>query len=164
MENIKVKKVLISKQAEDSSNFQKCLEIAKNKDIKITVLEKGNRINIEKNIYFDILWPDSKNFVNENALNNNSIVCKFYYKNFSMIFTGDIEEIAERKILNQYNNYPEVWKSDILKVAHHGSKTSSIQDFIETVNPKVALIGVGKNNNFGHPSIEVINRLEKLRY
>ena len=164
MENIKVKNVLFSKQAEDSSNFQKCLEIAKEKKINLIILEKGNRINIEKKIHVDILWPEGKNFVNENALNNNSIVCKFYYKNFSMLFTGDIEEKAEINILNQYNNHTDILKSDVLKVAHHGSKTSSIQDFIETVNPKVALIGVGKNNNFGHPSIDVINRLEKLRH
>ena len=164
MENIKVKNVLFSKQAEDSINFQKCIEIAKKKKMNIIILEKGNRIKIENEIYLDILWPDSKNFVNENALNNNSIVCKFYYKKFSMIFTGDIEEKAEINILNQYKNHPEILKSEILKIAHHGSKTSSIQGFIEAVNPKVALIGVGKNNNFGHPSIDVINRLEKLRY
>ena len=164
MENIKVKNVLFSKQAENSINFQKCIEIAKEKKINLIILEKGNRIKIENEIYLDILWPDEKNFVNENAINNNSIVCKFYYKKFSMIFTGDIEEKAERNILNQYKNHSEILNSDILKIAHHGSKTSSIQDFIEVVNPKVALIGVGKNNNFGHPSIDVINRLEKLRY
>ena len=164
MENIKVKNVLFSKQAENSINFQKCIEIAKEKKINLIILEKGNRIKIENEIYLDILWPDEKNFVNENAINNNSIVCKFYYKKFSMIFTGDIEEKAERNILNQYKNHSEILNSDILKIAHHGSKTSSIQDFIEAVNPKVALIGVGKNNNFGHPSIDVINRLEKLRY
>ena len=161
MENIRVKNLLISKQVEDPTNFQKCIEIAKKKKINIIVLEGGNRINIERGIFFDVLWPDSKNIINENALNNNSIVCKFYYKKFSMLFTGDIEEIAERNILDQNIKHPEILKSDILKIAHHGSKTSSNQDFIEAVNPKVALIGVGKNNNFGHPSIDVINRLEK---
>ena len=164
MENMKVKNLLISKQVEDSINFQKCIEIAKEKKINLIILEKGNRIKIEDEIYLDILWPDSKSFIKENAINNNSIVCKFCYKKFAMLFTGDIEEIGERIILDQNKKHPEILESDILKIAHHGSKTSSIQDFIEAVNPKAALIGVGKNNTFGHPSSDVINRLEKLRY
>ena len=74
-----------------------------------------------------------------------------------MLFTGDIEEKAEREILRQNYNL----KSTILKVAHHGSKSSSIKEFIEAVNPRIALIGVGKNNKFGHPNEDVIERLEE---
>lgn len=115
---------------------------------------------VEKNVYIDILWP-SKNQILENPLNNNSIVCKLNYYNFSMLFTGDIEEVAEKRILNEVNN--DILKSDILKVAHHGSKTSSIEAFIKAVNPNIALIGVGENNKFGHPNKEVIKRLRKER-
>ena len=97
-------------------------------------------------------------------MNNNSIVCKLNYKNFSMLFTGDIEEIAEKQILQEYKNNVQLLKSTILKVAHHGSKTSSTQEFVEMVTPKIALIGVGKNNKFGHPNDGVIKRLENLRY
>lgn len=78
-----------------------------------------------------------------------------------MLLTGDIEEIAEKEILEEYKN-SNILKSTILKVAHHGSKTSSIQSFLEKVNPQIALIGVGKNNNFGHPDNSVIERLEKI--
>ena len=81
-----------------------------------------------------------------------------------MLFTGDIEEIAERKILNNYKSNLSVLKATVLKVGHHGSKTSSIQEFIEAVKPKIALIGVGENNKFAHPNDDVIERLEKLRY
>ena len=56
-----------------------------------------------------------------------------------------------------------ILNSDILKVAHHGSKTSSIYDFISKVNPQIALIGVGENNKFGHPNDQVIDRLENVR-
>lgn len=79
-----------------------------------------------------------------------------------MLFTGDIEEIAEKQILEEYEN-TNTLKSSILKVAHHGSKTSSIESFLEVVNPKIALIGVGKNNTFGHPNNYVIERLNNLR-
>lgn len=78
-----------------------------------------------------------------------------------MFFTGDIEQIAEKEILQEYQENENVLKTDILKVAHHGSKTSSTQGFVEVVSPKIALIGVGKNNKFGHPNEEVFNRLKE---
>ena len=76
-----------------------------------------------------------------------------------MLFTGDIEEIAEKAILSKYVNKQEVLNADILKVAHHGSKTSSIKEFINAVNPKYAVIGVGKDNKFGHPSEKTLETL-----
>ena len=79
-----------------------------------------------------------------------------------MLLTGDIEEIAEKQILEEYKN-SNILKSTILKVAHHGSKSSSTQSFLEKVQPKIALIGVGKDNTFGHPSEDVIERLINLR-
>ena len=108
-----------------------------------------------------ILWPEQKQ-IQENILNNNSIVCKLVYKNFSMLFTGDIEEVAEKQIIANYKN-SRILDSTVLKVAHHGSKTSSIQEFLEVVKPKIALIGVGDKNKFGHPNNEVIERLQNLR-
>ncbi len=120
----------------------------------------GDRLKIDKSSYIDILWPQ-KNLIHENVLNNNSIVCKLNYGNVSILFTGDIEKIAEEKIAKQYSQ--NLLNSTVLKVAHHGSKSSSIQDFISNVNPKIALIGVGQNNKFGHPNDKVIERLEGLR-
>lgn len=122
-------------------------------------MQSGQRINIDKNIYIDILWPATKQ-ISENPLNNNSIVCKLYYNNFNVLFTGDIEKIAEQEMLKKINN--NLLKSDVLKVAHHGSKTSSIQGFIGKVQPKIALIGVGQDNKFGHPNEDVIKRLESV--
>lgn len=81
-----------------------------------------------------------------------------------MLFTGDIEEIAEKEILNGYKDNLSLVKAMILKVPHHGSKTSSTQELLEAVNPDFALIGVGRNNTFGHPNDEVIDRLKSLRY
>ena len=79
-----------------------------------------------------------------------------------MLLTGDIEEIAERKILEEYKN-SNILKSTILKVAHHGSKSSSIQSFLDEVKPKIALIGVGKNNTFSHPNEGVLDRLKSFK-
>lgn len=163
MKELSVGKILISKQGEESENFQKFKEIIKDKKIKVQVVNKGERLQIERNVYFDILWPDNSKLMSENVLNNNSIVCKLHYKNFSMLFTGDIEEIAEKEILKEHNDNLNQLKATVLKIPHHGSKTSSTQDFIDTVDPKFALIGVGKNNTFGHPNVEVIERLKSLR-
>lgn len=80
-------------------------------------MKSRDRIKIEKNMYIDILFPEEKQ-IDENILNNNSIVAKVNYKKFSMLFTGDIEEIAEEQILEKYKN-SDVLKSTILKVAHH---------------------------------------------
>ena len=77
------------------------------------------------------------------------------------MLTGDIEEIAEKAIHAKYKRNVKILKSNILKVAHHGSKTSSITEFIEKIKPKYAIIGVGEDNKFGHPSDNTIQNLEK---
>ena len=143
MQNIKVKNVIIGKQFEISENFKEFKEIAKDKNIKVIVVEDGNKINIEEDIYFDILWPNSKYEILENSINNNALVCKLNYKDFSVLFTGDIEEEAEKILVSKYGN-SDVLKSTILKSPHHGSKSSSTQEFLELVEPKIALIGVRK--------------------
>lgn len=161
LEELKVKNIIIGKQFKVSENYEEFMRIVKNKRIKVSVVEAGSRINIEKNVYFNILWPSSSNMINENVLNNNSLVCKLIYKDFSMLFTGDIEEIAEKEILKMYSSNLNVIKADILKVAHHGSKTSSSINLLEMVKPKYALIGVGQNNKFGHPNIGILERIKR---
>lgn len=125
-------------------------------------MEAGNRINIEKNLFFDILWPSKNETVSKNVINNNALVCKMVSKKVTMLFTGDIEQEAEKAILNKYKANIGILKSDILKVAHHGSKTSSTKEFLEAVKPNTAVIGVGKNNNFGHPNKSALERLKRL--
>ena len=161
MEELKVDKVIISKQGELSKNYEKFENLVNKKQIEVIVVENGDKINIEKDVHFEILWPDNSNLISENILNNNSIVCKLYYKNFTCLFTGDIEEIAEKRILETYKNNINLLNSTVLKVGHHGSKTSSIQEFLNYIKPKIALIGVATNNTFGHPSNEVLERLKK---
>lgn len=161
LEELNVKHVLIPKQVEYSENYNKFLDIIKKRNIKVKIVGEGNIINLDKNTYLDILWPEEKQ-ITDNVLNNNSMIVRVCYKNFKMLFTGDIEEIAEQKLLQKYEN-TEKLTADILKVAHHGSKSSSIVEFLEKVNPKIAVIGVGKNNKFGHPNAGVLDRLSMLR-
>ena len=161
LEELNVKQVLIPKQVEYSENYNKFLNIIKKRNIKVKIVGEGNTINIDKDTYLDILWPEEKQ-ITDNVLNNNSLIVRLCYKNFKMLFTGDIEEIAEQKLLQKYEK-TEKLTADILKVAHHGSKSSSIAEFLEKVNPRIALIGVGKNNKFGHPNAGVLDRLNMLR-
>lgn len=160
IEKLKVKYLIISKQTETSEQFEKTIEIAQKRKVKIITVEAGNVLTIDKDTNFQILWPKTEQIISENPLNNNSIVAKFNYKNFSMLFTGDIEEVAEKSILQEYENN-NILETTILKVAHHGSNTSTIEGFVEKVKPKIAVIGVGEENKFGHPKQEVVERLEK---
>lgn len=160
MNELKIENIIIGKQFENCDNYEKFVKIVSEKNIKVKIVEAGARINIEKDLYIDVLWPFSKNKILENVLNNNSVVLKLVYLNFSCIFTGDIEEIAEKSILEKYKNFAQILKADIVKIAHHGSKTSSTEEFLKKVNPKIALIGVGKNNKFGHPNKNVIERIK----
>lgn len=162
LEELKVKNVIIGKQFEDSENLQEFLEIVNEKNIKVNVVEAGSRIHIEKNLYFDVLWPSSNQEISENSINNNALVCKLNYKNFTMLFTGDIEEEAEKVLVSKYGG-TDILKSAVLKVAHHGSKSSSIEEFLNLVQPRIALIGVGENNLYGHPNSNVLARLTNLR-
>lgn len=163
LKNLKVKNIIIGKQYEEYENYKEFIKIAKDKKINIRVVEAGEKITIEKNLYIDVLWPiNREKMVIQNAINNNSLVFKLRYIDFSMLFTGDIEEIAEKEILDNYKENTEFLKSTILKVAHHGSKTSSTKEFINIVKPKYAVIGVGKDNKFGHPSNVTIENLKTI--
>lgn len=161
MQEIKVNNIIIGKQYKSSENYEEFIKIVKEKKINVKIVEGAEKVSIEDNLYFDIIWPFSDNMISDNSINNNSLVCKLNYKNYSMLFTGDIETIAEKAILKKYSKNLNILKSDILKVAHHGSKTSSITEFIEKIKPKYAIIGVGEDNKFGHPSDGTIQNLEK---
>lgn len=161
LENIKVKNVIIGEQGKECENFDKFSELVKLKHTNKITVKAGDTVTIDKECNFEILFPDT-DLIKHNILNNNSIVAKFWYKNYSMLLTGDIEKIAEEKLIRKYKDTKKL-EANILKVAHHGSKSSSIQQFLDEVKPEVALIGVGEKNTFGHPNDGVLERLENLR-
>ena len=153
LENIKVKNVIISKQSETSENFKQIMKIIRKKRINLIIVQKETKIKIDNFTTVDILSPQSENIADN--MNDNSIVAKFEAYNFSILFTGDASEKIEKELIKENINL----KSDILKVSHHGSKTGTSEEFLKSVKPKIALIGVGENNKFGHPTKDVIKRL-----
>lgn len=157
IEKMRVENIVMSKQSKESEEYKKILEIIKQKNIKVSSVKAEDKIIIEKNLYTKILNPAEKFEFQD--LNNNAIVAKLVYKNFSMLFTGDIEK-AEENLAKKYKNE---LKSTILKVAHHGSKTSTSEEFLKYVEPQIALIGVGENNKFGHPNQITIEKLKDIR-
>lgn len=108
--------------------------------------------------HIDILWPEKVNPDTDDE-NLNSLIFKVRLREISVLVTGDITEEGERMLLKRYEG-TEILHADILKIAHHGSAYSTCDEFLEAVNPSVAVISVGKNN-YGHPSEKVIEKLQK---
>lgn len=111
------------------------------------------------NILIDTLYP-LENMAGKdmkNTSNDTCIVSKLIFSKNSFLFTGDISSVAEKELIGSGENI----LSDVLKVAHHGSKYSTSDLFLENVKPKIAVISVGARNTYGHPTPEVLQRLEK---
>ena len=154
LKNIKVNNVIISKQVEVTENLQSITEIIKGKNINTIGVSKGDILKIDKYSKIEIFSPENKENIKD--INDNSIIAKFTSYNTSILFTGDASQEIEKQLINKDLNL----KADILKVSHHGSSTGTSEEFLEKVNPKISLIGVGKNNKFGHPNEEVLRKLK----
>lgn len=116
-------------------------------------LAKGSGIRVR------VLWPFEDEEIEAGQDNEASSVFRIDVEGISVLVTGDIGIETEEKLIEKYNG-SDMLKVDVLKVAHHGSKYSTSDEFLKAVNPKIALIGVGKNN-YGHPSNSVIDKLKK---
>lgn len=150
--------MIVSRQIEETELFNRIIKICQQNGTNVIIVEAGKEINIDKEIKLKILWPTRD--INEiNSINNNSIVARMEYNQFSMLFTGDIEETVENRLIEIYSK--ELLNTTVLKVAHHGSETSSNEGIIKLIAPKISVIGVGKDNKFGHPNKEVIRRIEE---
>lgn len=154
LDKINIKNLFLPLNISVDENYLELLNIAYNKNIPIYTLQKGDKLTLGNNTVFDIIHPN-KDF-NSKDDNNNSLVFKLTYKNNSMLFTGDIENNAEKFILENNLNL----SADILKIAHHGSKTSTSEDFVKKVNPSIALISCKENNIYNHPDEQTINTLK----
>ena len=157
IQSLRVKNIMIAKQAYFSDEYVNIANIINLRKLNVTFAKQGDSFNISKDVKLDILYPPQE--LEYKDLNNNSIMAKLTYNSFSILFTGDVEQ-SEANVLNSYSE--KVLRSTILKIAHHGSKTSSSKEFLEAVKPKIALIGVGENNKFGHPTPEVLQRLNDI--
>ena len=109
--------------------------------------------------HIEILYPDTYERDTEDE-NRNSLIFKVFINGITMLVTGDLGEEGEHALVEKYRD-TGVLDCDVLKVCHHGSRYSSSEEFLDAVSPEVALIGVGENNTYGHPSDEAIKRLER---
>ena len=150
VENFKVEKVIFNCGLyNDLEN--KLIEVLDKKKIKYYSCIK--ELNIDNNKFH---FLQTKEYDNENE---NSNVIYTELNGYKFMFMGDAGVEKEKDILEKYN----VSKIDVLKIGHHGSKTSSDKSFIDEINPKYSVISVGKNNRYGHPNKEVLNNLDNSK-
>lgn len=155
LKNYKVDYVFESGTLNDSKIYQNLKEEIKNKNISNILAKKGMRIHIGGGAVIDILFPDRD--VSSWTTNDGSLVALLSYGDTKIVLTGDATIETEKIILQE--QLPEFLHSDILKVGHHGSRTSTSEDFIKTILPSYAIISNGNNNKYGHPHKEVIDLL-----
>ena len=148
-------KFLAPKVTSSTLTFENMVTALNDKNLKISVISTGsNSINLGKEASIMFYTLPNTNIYDE--LNLYSPIIKLTYKNISFLFTGDAElENEEFLIKNEIN-----LKSDILKIGHHGSSSSTCEAFLNSVNPKVAIISVGSNNKYGHPAASTLNLLK----
>ena len=150
VENFKVEKVIFN--CGPYNDFEnELIEVLDKKKIKYYSYIK--ELNVDNN---KLHFLQTKEYDNENE-NSNVIYTKL--NGYKFMFMGDAGVEKEKDILEKYN----VSKIDVLKIGHHGSKTSSDKNFIDEMNPKYSVISVGKNNRYGHPNKEVLNNLDNSK-
>ncbi len=156
IERLKIKNIFISYENIQNDLYLDIIKKAAEKDIPVKILTRGDKIKVTKSVSFEVLYPNKdinkSRYENENNL---SMVLLLEVYGKKVLFTGDIESEVE-KIVSSQNNID----IDILKIPHHGSNTSSTEEFLKSVKPEYGIISVGINY-FGHPSEEVLKRYKK---
>ncbi|KKS05001.1 MAG: putative hydrolases of metallo-beta-lactamase fold protein [Candidatus Nomurabacteria bacterium GW2011_GWA2_41_25] len=158
LKNYEVRAVFESGTLSDSKTFQNLKTEIKNRNIPNILAKKGMKLNLGGSVFIDILFPDRD--VSTWTTNDGSVVARLTYGKTAIMLTGDSTMKTEKIILSE--NTPTQLKSTILKVGHHGSRTSSSFSFIKAVSPSYALISDGKNNTYGHPHPEVLDTLAQF--
>lgn len=145
------------KVTHSSKSFERMVESLISKNKKINIFDTNTTsINLGENIYISTYSPSKKDYGNN--LNLYSTVFRIQYGNTSFLFTGDAEKNNEDEILNSYSSI----RSNVLKIAHHGSSTSTSQAFLEAVNPEITIISVGSDNSYNHPNSKILNLLNSI--
>lgn len=143
----------------NTNAYEEWAKIIEQKNIPIYTAQLNGVIDLGNNIQLNILYP-FENLTGKEVsnTNNSSIVSKLIYKDFEILLTGDIEKSVEQELINANIDL----QADVLKVAHHGSKTSSTEEFLKAVGSVVNIIQAGKNNKYGHPHDEVLLRMANV--
>jgi competence protein ComEC len=170
---ISVGEVLDSGQEYSTRTFEDLLDGIDSEHIPLTSVKKGDFIELDPSVSLEVLNPqDPAPRGIEDEVNNNSVVIKLAYGNFSALFTGDMEQYNELVLLNATDGSGAttadddtrgnkiLLDADVLKVGHHGSRHSSTSDFLQAVSPETAVISLGAGNSYGHPHREALDRLK----
>lgn len=148
--NFDIKNYYMPEKLSTSKTFEDVLDSLIEKNMQYTVPKIGDVLTLD-DAKLNVIYVGDET----NDANDSSIILKLTYGNNSALFTGDASKRVEKKILN-YDI-----KSDILKVGHHGSSYSTLNEFLNKVNPKYAVIEVGKNNIYNHPTNDTLDKLSK---
>jgi beta-lactamase superfamily II metal-dependent hydrolase len=157
--NVNVGQVLDSGQVHTTQTFEDFLNAIDTKQIPLKSVSEGDLINLDPTVKIDVLnppasLPDSTN--NEAEFNDNSVVLKVTYGNFSALLSGDMEERNEARLVSKNAT---ILDANVLKAGHHGSRTSSSSPFLNAVTPEVVIISLGAGNSYGHPHQEALDRI-----
>ncbi len=159
LKRYEVKKIVVNGFEADTDIARSFENVVKEKHIEKVTATAGDRIELDKEIFFDIVSPTKEDFFPISQKSNEVMIMgKLTYGEDSFFFTGDVERSDELRLV-QSGYFLE---SDVLKVAHHGSKYSSTDLFLERVRPKYAVISVGENNRYGHPTEQTLARLSRV--
>lgn len=153
-----VEKILYTGVIHSAPNYLAWLELIKENKVPLIIIDRPQTVKLGEDCELRIIYPGQSLLGREvNNLNNSSLVIKLIYGRTGFLLTGDIETEVEQELAKSGADL----SADVLKVSHHGSDASNSQEFLEKVKAKIAVIQVGKDNDFGHPSLRVIKRLEK---
>lgn len=151
-----IKNIYMPKKSHTSKTFENMLDAVSEKGYSLKTAKAGVSLLKDDSLSMEFLAPVSENY---DDLNNYSAVLRIKFKNNAFLFMGDAEKLSENEILNAY---PQDLKADVIKIGHHGSSTSSGEEFIKSVSPKFAVISCGRNNSYSHPHSETISLLNKM--
>ena len=151
---VKIKTVVFPVHYKQDKELLKLANLAYEKGIQVAVIDSGQKIS-EGDLEIRCLQPSGKAKSLEG--NAGSMVLEVCFREFDMLLTGDVEGTGEERLIKNMRK-----KSyEVLKVSHHGSKNSTSEEFLQSTKPRIALISAGKNNSYGHPHVETLERLKK---
>jgi competence protein ComEC len=154
--NFHVRAALVARTPKTDQEFERFSESAWAKQIPIQTIGSGDQLRLG-DVNISVLWPPAKQNTAWPSQNNDSIVLHIFFGRRSFLLTGDIESRAEESLAA----FAKKLRADVVKVAHHGSKTSSTAIFISAAQARYAVISVGQTSIFGHPNSDVVKRWQE---
>jgi competence protein ComEC len=151
--NFEVRAALVARNPSADAEFAKFARTAESESIPMVTIGAGDELRFE-DVSVDVLWPEFTENKDAPSKNNDSIVLRVRLGDRVILLTGDVEAGAERSLQTTNSDL----RADVVKVAHHGSKTSSTAEFVKAANAQWAIISVGQTSMFGHPHAEVVER------